>query len=255
MTPLDIERVRRRLPGRQLAWFETLGSTMHEAARMAAAGCPAGTAVVAEEQTAGQGRHGHSWHSEPGAGLYVSVVLRLSLPPDSLPALTLALGLATAESIARVCDLSADLRWPNDVMIDDRKVAGILVQLSDSVAGVAIAGIGVNVNHARFPPELASQATSLGRAAGSVQSREDLLVVLLPAIDSFTKMLVEGGPRPVLDMFTRHSSYARGRRVRVDQPGGVLEGVTAGLNPSGFLILRADDGSESLILAGGVRPV
>jgi hypothetical protein len=171
MTPLDIERVRRRLPGRQLAWFETLGSTMHEAARMAAAGCSAGTAVVAEEQTAGQGRHGHSWHSEPGAGLYVSVVLRLSLPPDSLPALTLALGLATAEAIARVCDLSADLRWPNDVMIDDRKVAGILVQLSDSVAGVAIAGIGVNVNHARFPPELASQATSLGRAAGSVQSR------------------------------------------------------------------------------------
>jgi BirA family biotin operon repressor/biotin-[acetyl-CoA-carboxylase] ligase len=251
MTPLDIERVRRLLPGRRLAWFETLGSTMREAARMARAGCPAGTAVVAEEQTAGQGRHGHSWHSEPGAGLYVSVVLRLSLPPDSLPALTLALGLATAEAIARTCDFSADLRWPNDVVIDDRKVAGILVQLTDSVA---IAGIGVNVNHAGFPPELASQATSLARAAGSTQSREDLLIALLPAIDSFVKMLVEGGPRPVLDMFTSHSSYARGRRVRVQQPDCVLEGVTAGLNPSGFLILRADDGSESLILAGGVRP-
>jgi BirA family biotin operon repressor/biotin-[acetyl-CoA-carboxylase] ligase len=250
MTPLDIERVRRQLPGRRLAWFETVGSTMQEAARMAVAGCPAGTAVVAEEQTAGQGRHGHSWHSEPGAGLYVSVVLRLSLPPDSLPALTLALGLATAEAIALVCGISADLRWPNDVMIDGRKVAGILVQLADSVA---TAGIGVNVNHAAFPPELAVQATSLRQAAGATQSREDLLIALLPAIDSFTKMLVEGGPRPVLDMFTRHSSYARGRRVRVEQPGGVLEGVTAGLNPSGFLILRADDGSESLILAGGVR--
>jgi len=122
--------------------------------------------------------------------------------------------------------------------------------LADSVA---TAGIGVNVNHAAFPPELAVQATSLRQAAGATQSREDLLIALLPAIDSFTKMLVEGGPRPVLDMFTRHSSYARGRRVRVEQPGGVLEGVTAGLNPSGFLILRADDGSESLILAGGVR--
>jgi len=250
MTPFDIERVRRRLPRRQLAWFETLGSTMQEAARMAAAGCPYGTAVIADEQTAGQGRHGHSWHSERGAGLYVSVVLRLSLPPNSLPALTLALGLACAEAIARVCGLSPDLRWPNDVMIDGRKVAGILVQLADSVA---TAGIGVNVNHAAFPPELAVQATSLRQAAGATQSREDLLIALLPAIDSFTKMLVEGGPRPVLDMFTRHSSYARGRRVRVEQPGGVLEGVTAGLNPSGFLILRADDGSESLILAGGVR--
>jgi BirA family biotin operon repressor/biotin-[acetyl-CoA-carboxylase] ligase len=182
--------------------------------------------------------------------LYVSVVLRLSLPPDSLPALTLALGLATAEAIARVCGIGADLRWPNDVMIDDRKVAGILVQLVDSVA---IAGIGVNVNHTGFPPEISSQANSLREATGATQSREDLLIALLPAIDSFTKMLVEGGPRPVLDMFTRHSSYAQGRRVRVEQSGGVLEGVTAGLNPSGFLILRADDGSESLILAGGVR--
>ena len=135
-------------------------------------------------------------------------------------------------------------------MIADRKVAGILVQLADSVA---IAGIGVNVNHGAFPPELAVQAASLRQATGATQSREDLLIALLPAIDSFTKMLVEGGPRPVLDMFTRRSSYARGRRVRVEQPGGVLEGVTAGLNPSGFLILRADDGSESLILAGGVR--
>jgi BirA family biotin operon repressor/biotin-[acetyl-CoA-carboxylase] ligase len=251
MTPFDMERVRRQLPGRRLAWFETLGSTMHEAARMAAAGCHTGTAIIAEQQTAGQGRHGHSWHSEPGAGLYVSVVLRLSLPPDSLPALTLALGLATAEAIARVCDLSADLRWPNDVMIGDRKTAGILVQLVDSVA---IAGLGLNVNHPAFPPEIAAEATSLRLASDRPQSREDLLVALLPAIDSFVKMLMEGGPRPVLDMFTRHSSYARGRRVRVEQPGGVLEGVTAGLNPSGFLILRADDGSESLILAGGVRP-
>jgi BirA family biotin operon repressor/biotin-[acetyl-CoA-carboxylase] ligase len=250
MTPFDIQRVRRQFPERRLAWFETLGSTMQEAARMAGAGCPTGTVVIAEEQTAGQGRHGHSWHSEPGAGLYVSVVLRLSLPPDSLPALTLALGLATAEAIARVCGLSPDLRWPNDVMIGDRKVAGILVHVTDSVA---TAGIGVNVNHTGFPPEISSQANSLRQATGVAQSREDLLIALLPAIDSFTKMLVEGGPRPVLDTFTRHSSYARGRRVRVEQPGGFLEGVTAGLNPSGFLILRADDGSESLILAGGVR--
>jgi len=227
---------------------------MQEAARMAAAGCPYGTAVIADEQTAGQGRHGHSWHSERGAGLYVSVVLRLSLPPNSLPALTLALGLACAEAIARVCGLSPDLRWPNDVMIDGRKVAGILVQLADSAAGVAIAGIGVNVNHERFPEELLAEATSLSLAAGSTQSREELLIVLLPAIDSFARMLLEGGPAPVLEMFTRHSSYACGRRVRVEQPGGALEGVTAGLNPAGFLILRGDDGSESLILAGGVRP-
>jgi BirA family biotin operon repressor/biotin-[acetyl-CoA-carboxylase] ligase len=251
VTPLNIERVRRQLPGRRIEWFETVGSTMHEAARLAAAGCPSGTAVVADEQTAGQGRHGRSWHSEPGSGLYVSVVLRVPLPADSLPVLTLALGLAAAEAISRATGLGPDLRWPNDVMIDQKKVAGILVQLVDSVA---VAGIGVNVNHARFPPEIASEATSLRLATGNSQSREDLLILLLPAIDSFCRMLLEGGRGPVLEMFSRHSSYVRGRRVRVEQPGGTVEGTTAGLDPSGFLILRADDGSESLILAGGVRP-
>jgi BirA family biotin operon repressor/biotin-[acetyl-CoA-carboxylase] ligase len=248
----DIDSVRRQLPGRQIFFFESITSTMHEAATLAAAGCPSGTAVVAEEQTAGQGRHGHSWHSEPGAGLYVSVVLRLPLPPDSLPVLTLALGLATAETIARATDLDPDLRWPNDVMLGDRKTAGILVQLVDSVA---IAGLGVNVNHPAFPPEIAAEATSLRLASGRPHSREDLLICLLPTIDSFCRMLLEGGRHPILDQFARRSSYVHGKRVRVEQPGGIVTGTTAGLDPAGFLKLRADDGSESLILAGGVRPV
>jgi len=247
---LNVDLIRRQVPNREISFFESITSTMHEAATLAAAGCASGTAVVAEEQTAGQGRHGHSWHSEAGAGLYVSIVLRLPLPPDSLPVLTLALGLAAAEAIARATDLTPDLRWPNDVMLGDKKTAGILVQLVDSVA---IAGIGVNVNHTAFPPEIAAEATSLRLASGRPQSREDLLIGLLTAIDSFCRMLVEGGRGPVLDLFARHSSYVRGKRVRVAQPGGVVEGATAGLDPAGFLILRADDGSESLILAGGVR--
>jgi BirA family biotin operon repressor/biotin-[acetyl-CoA-carboxylase] ligase len=248
---LNIGQVRRQLPNRRISFFESITSTMHEAATLAAAGCPSGTTVVAEEQTAGQGRHGRAWHSEPGAGLYLSVVLRLPLPPDALPVLTLALGLATAETIARATNLHPDLRWPNDVMLADRKTAGILVQLIDSVA---IAGLGINVNHHAFPPEIAAEATSLRLATGHPQSRADLLIALLPAIDSFCRMLVEGGRQPILDQFTRRSSYASGKRVRVDQPGGVIEGTTAGLDPAGFLKLRADDGSESLILAGGVRP-
>jgi len=250
--PLDIARVRASLPGRQISFFESITSTMHEAATLAAAGAPSGTAVVAEEQTAGQGRHGHSWHSEPGAGLYVSIVLRLPLPPDSLPVLTLALGLAAAETIARATDLQPDLRWPNDVMLGDRKTAGILVQLVDSVA---IAGLGINVNHPALPPEIANEATSLRLATGRPQSREDLLIGLLPTIDSFCRMLLQAGRQPIIDQFERRSSYARGKRVRVDQPGGTVTGTTAGLDPSGFLKLRADDGSESLILAGGVRPL
>jgi BirA family transcriptional regulator, biotin operon repressor / biotin---[acetyl-CoA-carboxylase] ligase len=248
----NIDSVRRQLPNRRISFFESITSTMHEAATLAAADCPSGTAVVAEEQTAGQGRHGHVWHSEPGAGLYLSVVLRLPLPPDSLPVLTLALGLAAAETIARATALHPDIRWPNDVMLGNRKTAGILVQLVDSVA---IAGLGINVNHHAFPPEIAAEATSLRLSTGRPHSREELLIALLPAIDSFCRMLVEAGRQSIIDQFARRSSYARGKRVRVDQPGGVIEGTTAGVDSSGFLKLRADDGSESLILAGGVRPI
>lgn len=252
MNQLDIQSVQRRLPGRRMDWHDTIDSTMHEAECLAAQGAAAGTAVIAEEQTAGLGRHGHSWYSELGAGLYVSIVLRPGLSSDALPVLMIALGLAAADAIHRTADLQADLRWPNDLMLGGRKVAGILVQLHDSVA---IAGIGINVNHAAFPEEIAREATSLRIASGRTHSREELLVALLQAVDSFSKMLAEGGKQPILDLFARCSTYARGKRVRVALPEGVLEGTTAGLDPSGFLIVRRDDGSESLVLAGGVRAV
>ncbi len=228
--------------------FKTIDSTMFEASRLAAGGAPSGTAVVADEQTAGHGRQGRVWHSEPGAGLYVSVILRFPFDPDTLPLVTLALGLAVVEAIHETTGIVCDLRWPNDVLIRDRKCAGILTQLEGSAV---IAGIGINVNHAAFPQELSSVATSLRIAGGREQPREDLLQKLLPAIDSYCDLLARQGKEPILDMFTNASSYVRGRRVRVDES---LEGITAGLNESGFLLLRDDAGRQHTILAGGVRP-
>ena len=224
--------------------FETIDSTMFEASRLAAAGAPSGTALVAEEQTAGHGRYGRPWHSEPGVGLYVSVILRVT---DLQPLVTLALGLATAEAITQTTGIVCDLRWPNDVLIRDRKCAGILTQLENTVV---IAGIGINVNHTAFPEELSAVATSLRMASGREESREKLLSALLPAIDSYCDLLAREGKEPILDMFTNASSYVRGRRVRVDD---TVEGITAGLNESGFLLLRDDTGKQHTILAGGVR--
>jgi BirA family biotin operon repressor/biotin-[acetyl-CoA-carboxylase] ligase len=139
-----------------------------------------------------------------------------------------------------------DLRWPNDVMLAGKKVAGILVQVAD---GNAIAGIGINVNHISFPPELASEATSLRIHTGAPVSSTDILLHLLPAIDTF----VELDQDTILRLFTRASTYAAGRRVTVAQPDGIIEGTTAGLDPAGFLIVRKDDGTDTLVLAGGVR--
>jgi len=248
----DLEGVQARLPGRRVDWFRSVDSTMTLAAQLARDACASGTVVGADGQVAGIGRHGHAWHSEAEAGLYVSFVLRLAVGADRLPVVMLALGLATQEAIAQVTGLAADLRWPNDVMIDGKKCAGILAQLEGSAI---VAGIGINVNHTDFPVEIEPLATSLKLAGKRGISREDLLVALAAGIDECLKILVEEGPAAILDMFTRASSYAQGRRVRADKDGATIEGTTCGLDPSGFLVVREDNGRETTILAGGVRPV
>jgi BirA family transcriptional regulator, biotin operon repressor / biotin---[acetyl-CoA-carboxylase] ligase len=247
----DLAWLRSQVPDRRIEWHTTIGSTMTEAIRLAEQGAPSGTVVGAEEQTAGQGRHGRVWHSEPGLGLYVSIILRRQLMPATLPVVTLALGLATREAILKATDLVCDLRWPNDVLMESRKCAGILTVLEGSAI---IAGIGINVNHSSFPAELNPIATSLRIASGRTQSRERLLVEVLASVDAYCDLLESEGRGPVIETFARASSYVSGRRVSVDQDGSVLHGTTAGLDHSGFLILRGDDGRSSLIVAGGVRP-
>lgn len=239
------------LPGRRVEWFPSLDSTMPVAARLAREGCASGTVVGADRQTAGIGRAGHAWHSEPDAGLYVSIVLRLALGPESLPLVMLALGLATRDAIADVTGLAPDLRWPNDVLLGEKKCAGILAQMEGDAV---IAGIGINVSHASFPPEIAPLATSLTMAGASV-SREEVLGPLVDSVDASCGVLQQRGPEAICKAFGLASSYVHGRRVRVDQDGLILEGVTRGLDPCGFLLLRQDNGTVTKILAGGVRPI
>ena len=229
-------------------WFESIDSTMHEASRLAGQGAPNNTIVVADRQTAGVGRQGHSWHSEAGNGLYASFVLRIPVAVSDVPIVTLALGLAAADAITKTSGLACDLRWPNDVLIDGKKVCGILTQLHGPAI---VAGIGINVNHQEFPPEIADLATSLKIASGREHSRELLLGHLSSAVQTFTAVLVHEGKDALLRLFQNASSYVRGRRVLVDN---AVIGTTAGLNRDGFLILKKDDGTETLILAGGVRP-
>jgi BirA family biotin operon repressor/biotin-[acetyl-CoA-carboxylase] ligase len=249
--PLDVQSVREQLPGRRIEWRESIGSTMQAAAALAGEGCPSGTVVGADEQTAGHGRHGNTWHSEPDAGLYVSIVLRYPFSSDTLPLVTLALGLAAQEAILKAIGFACDLRWPNDLLANGRKCGGILAHLE---ASAIVAGLGINVNHGGFPPELGALATSLRIATGREQSRERLLVELLPSVDAFCYLLSADGPGPILEAFTHASTYVRGRRVSVDQGDVILHGITEGLDPSGFLLLRDDHGKQHVIITGGVRP-
>jgi BirA family biotin operon repressor/biotin-[acetyl-CoA-carboxylase] ligase len=238
---LDIERIRAAFPGRRIDYYETIDSTMRAAAELELGGI-----VLAGEQTAGQGRLGRAWHSEADAGIYCSMALRPA------PVLTLALGLAAQNAILEATGLMCDIRWPNDLMLSGKKVAGILVQAAD---GKAIGGIGINVGHGAFPPELAGVATSLrlegerDRPQKPMACPTDIVIALVRSVDSFAGLEKD----EVLRLFAQASSYARGRRVRVEQADGTIEGTTAGLDPSGFLIVRKDDGTDTLVLAGGVR--
>ncbi len=207
-----------------------------------AAPLPIGSVVVAEEQTSGIGRHGHTWDSERHSGLYTSIVLTPS------PVLTLALGLAAAAAVRNVTSLDCDIRWPNDLLLNGRKFGGILVQLHDNRA---VAGIGVNVGQRRFPPELVPIATSLAMETELDFRAEDILAALLPAIERFAPL----GTDQVIRLWEQASTWALGKPVRVDMGNRTITGVTAGLDPTGFLRVRQENGSVEVIVAGGVRPL
>lgn len=247
---LNIERVRALRPQNEIHYFATLASTMLEAARLVSAGAPHATVVLADEQTAGMGRLGRFWQSQAELGIYCSIVLRLPLSPANLPIASLVLGLATAEAIQKSTQLACDLRWPNDVLINERKTAGILTHL---VEFCIVAGIGINVNHASLPEDLRTPATSLRiESGGNIQSREEIVVNLLESLDGFCSMLSAQGVPSILRAFTAASSYTLHRRVVIEDSG--MRGLTAGLDENGFLLVRSENGQVERIAAGGVRP-
>jgi BirA family biotin operon repressor/biotin-[acetyl-CoA-carboxylase] ligase len=175
----------------------------------------------------------------------------LELPPQRVPVVTLALGVAVADVLQLRTGLECDLRWPNDVLVNGRKVCGILTELHN---GAILAGVGLNVNQTEFPAALAGMATSLRLEGGETYGREALLAGLVRSIDSNARILATGGAVPILTLFATMSSYVEGKRVAVDLPEGVARGTTGGLTADGFLRLRLEGGGERVITAGGVRP-
>lgn len=231
---------------RLIEWHTELDSTMRRAAELADEGAPAGSVVVADRQTAGQGRRGHAWHS-PEGGLYFTMVLRPRVGMKDLPVVTLALGVAVADALALFAGVQTDLRWPNDVMLDGKKLVGILAQWHN---GAVVAGIGINIAQSQFPDEISAIAASL--PAGL--DRQVLLRAIASSVDTHVGILERNGVTAILRLFEAMSSYVLGKRVRVELPGGDVHGTTAGLTADGYLKLRCDDGQELVITAGGVRP-
>ncbi len=232
------------------------GSTNTIAMEAAAAGAPEGSVFLAEQQTAGRGRSSHQWHSAESSGIYCSVILRPALPPADVLVLSLAAGLAVRAAVQEVdSKVMADLKWPNDLLINGKKFCGILTEMSAEATRVryVVVGIGINVNQVRFPEELEQSATSLLLTSGSEWSRIELCTALLKSLDREYRALVDGrdAQAEILRRFEERSSSVRGRRVRIEDGEG-FEGVTEGLDPRGFLQVRTREGLRT-VYSGTVR--
>jgi len=234
--------------------FFKVDSTNTTAMRLGEEGEAHGTVVVAEEQTSGRGRAGHSWHSEKAAGIYVSILLRPQLSPMLAPALTLVAGLAAYDAIAEESGLRPDIRWPNDVLLKGKKVCGILTEMQAEPDRMhfAVIGIGINVNQAKMPNDLASIATSMRMETGRVHSRLELLARLLRHLDRYYNQFIAEGAAPILRRFAEVSSYFEGKRVRISTTTDNFVGTTAGLEPTGILRVKRDDGKIESVISGTV---
>ena len=233
--------------------YDSLDSTNTEALKQARQGADEGLCIVARQQTAGRGRHGRVWVSQKNAGLYFSIVLRPKLDTKFLPLITLMTGVAVHDTLQDL-GLNADIKWVNDVLVNGKKISGILAETTETNNGLAVVlGIGINLKSTNFPPGIADIATSL-ESETKVAATGNLVELLTKYLTYFYEILrSENGPAEIIDQWRRRSSYFSGKAVRVVLENETITGVTDGLEPNGALRVRRENGELSIIHAGDVE--
>jgi BirA family transcriptional regulator, biotin operon repressor / biotin---[acetyl-CoA-carboxylase] ligase len=234
--------------------FDSIDSTNLEAMRQARAGAPEGLCVVAREQTQGRGRQERVWVSPRDAGLYLTLLLRPQLDLRVWPLITLAAALAVADALRDMCKLQVDIKWPNDIVFDERKLCGILAETVETASGIAcVLGVGVNLTAESFPAELGERATSIA-SAGKVVDHETLSAVLLENLARrYATLRGIGGPEALIRDWTAASSFANNKQVRVDTGSEMFDGTTRGLESDGGLRVETFDRAIRIVRAGDVQ--
>ena len=241
----------------RVRWLASTSSTNDVAARLAEAGAEEGTVVVADMQTAGRGRHGRHWFSPPGAGLYVSMIVRpeagLSSADNPTALLTLASGVATATAVRASTGLPAQIKWPNDVLVGGRKLAGILAEsaMQGGALQFVVIGLGVNLEPAAYPPDLASRVTSVGAETSRPADRALLLAEILSAMAGRYADLRAGKFDAILSAW-RELAWSVPGKVEWDSPCGVVRGIAEDIDRDGALLVRAGE-KIVRIVSGEVR--
>lgn len=236
--------------GGRVIFFNAIGSTNDEALARAGAADAEGTVIVADAQTAGRGRLGRPWFSPPGNGLYVSILLRPARAGGGERAtalLTLAAGVALSEAIEAVTALRPDLKWPNDLIVGRRKLAGILAESASSDLDTIVLGYGINVTGDAYPPGIQDRATSLESELGRPIDRATLWAETLAAVAGRYRDLLAGRFDAILDRWRDRAPSSRGARVSWSTPAGLRAGVTAGIDDRGALLVRDGDRVERIV--------
>lgn len=239
--------------GRPVHYFEELGSTNIQAKLEAESGAAEGTLVVADMQTAGRGRRGRSWNSPAGTNVYFTLILKPAYAPDKASMVTLVMALAVAEGIHGTCGLAAEIKWPNDVVVNGRKVCGILTEMSAEHGAIAhvVIGVGVNVGLQEFPPEIAS-AASLQAECGREVSRSLLVANIMRAFEKYYESFRQNADLSGIRDKYNGLLVNRNREVRVLDPKGEFRGIARGIDGQGQLLVEREEGSIAEVYAGEV---
>ncbi|MFZ5980354.1 MAG: biotin--[acetyl-CoA-carboxylase] ligase [Candidatus Zixiibacteriota bacterium] len=258
LTPTEISyRLKTKVIGHNITAYRSVKSTNDLAAELAEAGAPEGTIVTAEEQTRGRGRLGRDWHSPAGTGIYVSIILRPRFKPEKAPGLSIMTAVALADTINRFCNGEVRIKWPNDILINGRKTAGILTELvadKDKISHIVVGtGINVNLRGEDFPAELKDNATSLRRVNRKKVSRVEVLKTFLYFFEREYRDYPKYGLKKSHGKIKKYSSLL-GQTIKILEGKNIIEGTAVDIDFSGRLILERN-GVKTPISAGEVTVV
>jgi len=260
LTPLNIFAIKDKLKasiiGKEIRYLHRINSTNNYALDAALHGAKEGTVITSDEQTLGRGRHQREWKSIAYKGIYLSIILKPKTLKGEPTLLSLLSAVAVAESLREFYSFDIDIKWPNDVLINDKKVAGILIEINTQGNKIMhiIVGIGVNVlqNEKDFSEELTNQATSLILESGLEIPREAIIVQILKNFESLYKVLQQKGPQPILSSWKELSSYWQGKRVKVSIIDRTFIGITQGINEDGSLMVKKENGLMERVIGGNI---
>ena len=247
-------RLKTKWIGRDVRYFQEITSTNQYAKKIGEEGAPQGTLVIADEQTRGKGRFGRVWATPPGTAVAMTLLLRPKLPPERISMVTLVMGLAVAKACRELYDLPVGIKWPNDVVIDGRKICGILTEMSAEMYAVnfIVIGVGINTNIMEFPDELKETATSLKLVLGYEINRAELIAKVMELFERYYEMFEADGNLSGMVEDYQELLVNKGRMVRVLEPGNEYTGTALGINPEGELLVASEDGTVKVVYAGEV---